>query len=687
MSQPGQFRPFQRQAQSNTQFRQSSTLLSTSSSSASRPRTVVSSSQRQRGNVFIDVYAQCQLRPRLIVPCWSTFSNPASRPTNIVPFQSQSGTVVIGTQIRTRPLLPSSHSHASTVFRAPTDTVQAKSSLSTRRQIGNVVGTHLRPRPTLPVSGNSSASRPPTAYIKKRDDSSNFCRSCKKYLAPPPTSRAASVPRAKLFSELTNKELITPLDLDKVVMSDILSIWGYKCYPNDGLSQVICMSCARSIVRTYATQMKLLKNLQNQSVSAEKAEKRVSGMSPSSGASPLTAIEKKRARLAQLQNQGLDGNDQNRLSPKRNIEMDFDRIEMEQEKENVPLDVVPLEKEKQVHQSSSVSQEIKEKISSMMNLESVSVAKIFIGYPSGKVTEYEPSIAAEKKLVRALSQSNPQKAVKAIMEIQSFQPFLRANFSRELQKEAVNYYKSDNCLKFDKNSPSDISNFTLDSFLAELKLKMPITVQFLESMTGIRARRIKQLKKFEKMQKNQKEAKTNSNSELQKSRKEKCNWNTLCNAAAMCLKQYFPEMSKLVYRNTLLLLNGGCRSFDLNRLNMQGLTMSHTSAIRMQYKMAKQFSNTVDEWRNEVKEKEKMVLLMTEVGEKVLSDVNEQSQPVFEDVREVANQCASFSDKTWSKCKDFIEKRHDTELDKLEVSKEFLADELTSIIGSIEDYR
>ena len=242
-------------------------------------------------------------------------------------------------------------------------------------------------------------------------------------------------------------------------------------------------------------------------------------------------------------------------------------------------------------------------------------------------------------------------------------------------------------MKFDKNSPSDISNFTLDSFLAELKLKMPITVQFLESMTGIRARRVKQLKKFEKMQKNQKEAKTNSNSELQKSRKEKCNWNTLCNAAAMCLKQYFPEMSKLVYRNTLLLLNGGCRSFDLNRLNMQGLTMSHTSAIRMQYKMAKQFSNTVDEWRNEVKEKEKMVLLMTEVGEKVLSDVNEQSQPVFEDVREVANQCASFSDKTWSKCKDFIEKRHGTELDKLEVSKEFLADELTSIIGSIEDYR
>ena len=94
-------------------------------------------------------------------------------------------------------------------------------------------------------------------------------------------------------------------------MSDILSIWGYKCYPDDGLSQVICMSCARSIVRTYATQMKLLKNLQNQSASAEKAEKRVSRMLPSSGASPLTAIVKKRARLAQLQNQGLDGNDQN----------------------------------------------------------------------------------------------------------------------------------------------------------------------------------------------------------------------------------------------------------------------------------------------------------------------------------------------------------------------------------------
>ena len=50
------------------------------------------------------------------------------------------------------------------------------------------------------------------------------------------------------------------------------------------------------------------------------------------------------------------------------------------------------------------------------------------------------------------------------------------------------------------------------------------------------------------------------------------------------------------------------------------------------------------------------------------------------------NQRISFSDETWSKCIVFINKRHGPELDKLEVSKEFLADELTNI-KSIEDYR
>ena len=51
---------------------------------------------------------------------------------------------------------------------------------------------------------------------------------------------------------------------------------------------------------------------------------------------------------------------------------------------------------------------------------------------------------------------------------------------------------------------------------------------------------------------------------------------------------------------------------------MQGITMSHSAAIRMQYRMAKEFGKSAIEWSSEVKVKEEMILLLKEINQKCL---------------------------------------------------------------------
>ena len=83
-------------------------------------------------------------------------------------------------------------------------------------------------------------------------------------------------------------------------------------------------------------------------------------------------------------------------------------------------------------------------------------------------------------------------------------------------------------------------------------------------------------------------------------------------------------------------MNGGCRSLDVDRMNMQGVLMSHSSGVKMQNKMAKEFSNDVEQWRDDLAKKEPMLRNLTEIPDiaeacgKELTVQNVKSIPSFD---------------------------------------------------------
>ena len=154
--------------------------------------------------------------------------------------------------------------------------------------------------------------------------------------------------------------------------------------------------------------------------------------------------------------------------------LDMDKVADSSNKENAD----------QHSTAAELNQQIREKISSLMNIPGESdgsVVKVFVGYPSGKVIEHESSLKSEKKLLRAMAKKDIKTAVNAILHTKAYQPFLRAGFCKILSREAVQYFKGKNCLKMEKSSsPSEISKLSIDELEFELQIKMPVTFQFLK---------------------------------------------------------------------------------------------------------------------------------------------------------------------------------------------------------------
>ena len=120
---------------------------------------------------------------------------------------------------------------------------------------------------------------------------STHCRSCWKYLAPDPsTSDRGKQSKDSLHYPLINKEFMTSFGLTHVTLNHILENWGSVVNNNDEYSQdqVFRMSCARSLVRTFATQTKLIQNCPPGT-----AVRLFSSGSPLAGCSRLALLEQK----------------------------------------------------------------------------------------------------------------------------------------------------------------------------------------------------------------------------------------------------------------------------------------------------------------------------------------------------------------------------------------------------------
>ena len=250
-------------------------------------------------------------------------------------------------------------------------------------------------------------------------------------------------------------------------------------------------------------------------------------------------------------------------------------------------------------------------------------------------------------------------------------PHIIQNVSNYLNKEAVSYFKKHGMIRMSKDScPSDIAKLKIDELEEELTANMPTTMKFMESISGLSGRREKEAKeKAIKLLSG-----TLGESDLTKEVSERITKdisakNTCVVAVVMLLKQHFSSMSKLMYRTTLLLMNGGCRALDIDRLNMQGITMSHSLGIKMQTKMAKEFGKSVEQWKSDVSKKGLLINLLIEIATLLESE----SSPVILSPDKIKS-CPSYDEEIWSESRSYIPYTSFDELCSSIDSKEKLVD-------------
>ena len=109
---------------------------------------------------------------------------------------------------------------------------------------------------------------------------SKCCRFCKKNV----TCQGTKVPRVSLFNIIRNKELLAYSDDDYLVLADVVDSLGYKLVRNEKLSDVSCLTCARTLARIYGTFKKVTAQANDGVVETPRA-KRISRNSPT-GISP-----------------------------------------------------------------------------------------------------------------------------------------------------------------------------------------------------------------------------------------------------------------------------------------------------------------------------------------------------------------------------------------------------------------
>ena len=106
------------------------------------------------------------------------------------------------------------------------------------------------------------------------------CRFCKKNV----TCQGTKVPRVSLFNIVRNKELLSYSGDEYFVLAEVVDSLGYKLVRNEKLSDVSCLTCARTLARIYGTFKKVTAQT-NDGVVETARPKRISRNSPT-GISP-----------------------------------------------------------------------------------------------------------------------------------------------------------------------------------------------------------------------------------------------------------------------------------------------------------------------------------------------------------------------------------------------------------------
>lgn len=93
---------------------------------------------------------------------------------------------------------------------------------------------------------------------------SSFCRFCERNVK----CSGTKVPRVSLFSQIKNKDLTGFSGVQSLVLADVALSLGHELRREEGLSDISCLTCARSLARSHASISKLFANLNNGSPKA-----------------------------------------------------------------------------------------------------------------------------------------------------------------------------------------------------------------------------------------------------------------------------------------------------------------------------------------------------------------------------------------------------------------------------------
>ena len=248
--------------------------------------------------------------------------------------------------------------------------------------------------------------------------------------------------------------------------------------------------------------------------------------------------------------------------------------------------------------------------------------QVFLCYPNnGKIDKFKIDDPSPRSIIRNAASGNNNALVKAVYKDRNLKELVLVEAINDIKKEIRQYAKDPECL-LKLKSPEDIQKLSNQSLYQQLLWKCPKLVAMIGSTC--QPGKIKSLPPL---------ADVNDHKFI----------NSVCMAASVCLHQYNQMLSATHYRISLLLLNGGAKALTLERCAHLGISVSHSSAIRMQSKASSPQSTKATTWREDTYSKTLQVRFLEEAKLKQLANEVNLS---LDEVQSYAN----FSESVHTKC-------------------------------------
>ena len=222
---------------------------------------------------------------------------------------------------------------------------------------------------------------------------------------------------------------------------------------------------------------------------------------------------------------------------------------------------------------------------------------MFLGYPgTGRIVKHDVTSGPKRSIVVNAACGNNNALAKAILKDTNLKELILVGIINYIKREIRMYSKDRECLLKQK-TPADIREFSSELLYQQLWVKCPKLAVLITSISqpGNLKGKLPPL------------ADSKSNHRLR---------NSVCMATAVCLHQYNQQLSSAHYRISLLLLNGGAKALTLERCAHLGISMSHSSAIRMQSKAAAPSRTKATTWKEDTLLKSLQIELLEEAMKK-----------------------------------------------------------------------